>query len=210
MEYQFNNEIIKKMWQDRYQKNGETVSDNLHRVADYCGTNDKEKKDFFNIMNNGLFFPAGRTMSNAGIGKHLTMNNCFVCYQIPNNMEGIFDCVKLGALTHKAGGGIGYDFSLLSPKGTPTHNDAIASGVVSFMDVFDAETDTIQQGNRRGANMGVLNIYHPDIYDFINAKATDKTKLTHFNLSVMVDDDFMNAMLNDERVNLHYPVYDNE
>ena len=87
MEYQFNNEIIKKMWQDRYQKNGETVSDNLHRVADYCGTNDKEKKDFFNIMNNGLFFPAGRTMSNSGIGKHLTMNNCLVCYQIPHKMD---------------------------------------------------------------------------------------------------------------------------
>ena len=109
-------------------------------------------------------------MSNSGIGTNLTLNNCFVCYQVPDDLDGIFECVKLGAKTHKAGGGIGYDFSLIRPAGSKTSNDAIASGPVSFMEVFDTQTSTILQGNRRGANMGVMNIYHPDIEQFITAK----------------------------------------
>lgn len=147
-------------------------------------------------------------MSNSGIGKSLTLNNCFVYPAINDSMDSIFEAVKAGAMTHKAGGGIGYDFSLLRPNGTPTSNDAIASGVVSFMDVFNTQTRTVMQGSRRGANMGVLNIYHPDIEEFIEAKSKDTGRLNHFNLSVMVDDKFMAAMLNDDVVTLHYPVYD--
>lgn len=182
------------------------MEDNYHRVAKYIATNENEEKDFYKVISNGLFLPAGRTMSNSGIGTNLTLNNCFVCYQVPDDLDGIFECVKLGAKTHKAGGGIGYDFSLIRPTGSKTSNDAIASGPVSFMEVFDTQTSTILQGNRRGANMGVMNIYHPDIEQFITAK-TVEGKFTHFNLSVMVDDDFMHAVQKKEKIYLHYPVY---
>lgn len=104
--------------------------------------------------------------------------------------------------------GIGYDFSTLRPAGTPTSNDAVASGPLSFMDVFNAQTATILQGNRRGANMGIMNIYHPDIIQFITAKSSDSEKLKHFNLSVMVDDEFLAAVKNKSNVFLHFPVYD--
>lgn len=146
----FTNPTSYELYCDRYKKGVEMPQDTIHRVAQFCSTNKEEAEEFEKMMLDGLAYPAGRTMSNAGIGKHLTLNNCFVPYQIPNDMEEIYECVKIGALTHKAGGGTGYDFSLLSPNGTPTNNDAVASGVVSFMHSFDAETATIQQGNRRG------------------------------------------------------------
>lgn len=138
----------------------------------------------------------------------VVVHNCFVAPQIPDDLSKIFDMVSLGARTHQRGGGIGYDFSQLRPKGAPTSNDAIASGAVSFMDVFNAQTATILQGNRRGANMGVMNIYDIDIMDFIDAKAHDTNKLNHFNLSVMVDDDFLEAVKYNNNVWLHHPVYD--
>ncbi|MEG1009710.1 MAG: adenosylcobalamin-dependent ribonucleoside-diphosphate reductase, partial [Clostridia bacterium] len=151
----------------------------------------------------------GRIMSNLGLGKEkLTLNNCFTLNSIPDDMEGIFDTVKCGALVHKGGGGSGYDASCLRPNGTPTNNDAIASGPISFLKVFDMQTATVNQGSRRGANMGVLNVYHPDILEFIHAKSEDENVLKYFNLSVMVDDDFMNAKNNNEDIYLHYPVYD--
>lgn len=143
------NEVLHNIWKDRYCKRNETITGNLHRVARFLGSNDQEKQDLYDIMDKGLFFPAGRTMSNSGIGSELTLNNCFNSNHVPDSIEGIFDRVKLGALTHKRGGGIGYDFSLLRPNGTPTKNDAIASGVVSFMQVFNTQTATILQGNRR-------------------------------------------------------------
>lgn len=159
-------------------------------------------------MKERKFFPGGRTMSNAGIGESLTLNNCFTANSILDSLDGIFDAVKLGAQTHQRGGGIGYDFSSLRPAGSRTSNDAIASGPVSFMNVFNAQTATILQGNRRGANMGVLNIYHPDIEEFITAKSHDMKTLNHFNLSVMVDDDFMEAVEENKTITLHWPVYD--
>lgn len=203
----FNNEISENVWKDRYCKNNETLHENFVRVAEFCSKNDKEKEDFIEIMENGLFFPAGRTMSNSGIGNKLNLNNCFVAPQVRDNYEDIFDKVKLGALTHQRGGGIGYDFSMLRPKGSPTSNGAIASGAVSFMDVFNAQTETTIQGQRRGANMAVMNVYDMDIETFINAKAEDPNKLNHFNLSVMVDDEFIDAVKSDKEVYLHHPVY---
>jgi ribonucleoside-diphosphate reductase alpha chain len=101
----------------------------------------------------------------------------------------------------------GYDFSMIRPSGATTSNDAVASGVVSFMQVFDTQTATILSGNRRGANMSVLNIYHPDIFEYLEAKSYDAGKLVHFNMSIMIDDDFMNAVENNEDIYLHYPVY---
>lgn len=204
------NKVSYKIWKDRYCKGNETIDHNLHRVAKYVSKNKSEEEMFYSNMNDGLFFPAGRTMSNSGIGKDLTLNNCFVSPQIQDDLIDIFDKVKLGAETHQKGGGIGYDFSQLRPKGSPTSNDAIASGAVSFMDVFNAQTATILQGNRRGANMGIMSVYNMDIEEFINAKSYDSGKLIHFNISVMLDNDFMNAVKNDENVFLHYPVYDDD
>lgn len=137
-------------------------------------------------------------------------HNCFVAPQVQDSYDDIYDKVKLGAITHQRGGGIGYDFSQLRPKGSPTSNGAIASGAVSFMDVFNAQTETTIQGQRRGANMGVMNVYDMDIETFINAKASDAAKLNHFNLSVMVDDDFIEAVKNDKEIYLHHPVYNSE
>lgn len=202
------NPVLKQIWQDRYQKNGETIQENIARVVGYIATDNNEFEQFYDVMSNGYFLPAGRTMSNAAIGESLTLNNCFLHPIVEDSMESIFEAVKCGAVTHKAGGGIGYDFSQIRPNGSPTSNQAIASGVVSFMDVFNAQTATVMQGSRRGANMGVLSVYHPDVYDFIHAKEKDMSKLNHFNLSVMVDDNFMNAVQNNETIFLHYPVYD--
>ena len=210
----FVNEVYESIWKDRYQKNGESYDDQLWRVADFVASAEgdwnapKWADRFFSIMKEGYFFPAGRTMSNAGIGEKLTLNNCFVAPIVGNSMEQIFDAVKLGAMTHKAGGGIGYAFSNLAPNGYRTRNDAIASGPVSFMDVFNAQTATVQQGSRRGANMGMLSVYHPDILEFIHAKSATEGRLNHFNLSVVVDDAFMWNVITDSQVLLHWPIYD--
>ena len=196
------NLISKQIWEDRYRKNNESFNESIERVAKYVSTNEKECEEFKKIMLEGLFYPAGRTMSNSGIGKTLTLNNCFTLNLVPDSMEGIFDYVKYGAITQKAGGGTGYNFSLLRPNGTPTSNDAVASGVVSFMNAFDSQTHTVLQGSRRGANMGCLCIYHPDIYEFLESKSWDEGRLTHFNLSVLVDDDFMKAVESNKNIYL--------
>lgn len=203
----FVNEILEGIWKDRYSKNGESLDDNFRRVAKYIASNKEEEEEFYKVMSNILFLPAGRTMSNSGIGRDLTLNNCFVAPQIKDELVDIFSKVSLGARTHQKGGGIGYDFSQLRPNGTPTSNDAIASGAVSFMDVFNAQTSTILQGGRRGANMGVMNVYNMDILEFITAKSYDEGKLNHFNVSVMVDDEFMDAVKNNKTIFLHHPVY---
>jgi len=143
------NEILYGIWKDRYCKNNETIEDNINRVSKYCSKNEDEEKLFRETLSEGLFLPAGRTMSNSGIGKNLTLNNCFVAPQIKDSLDDIFDKVKLGSKTHQRGGGIGYDFSQIRPAGTSTSNDATASGAVSFMNVFNSQTSTILQGNRR-------------------------------------------------------------
>jgi len=163
------NPVSKQVWEDRYCKNGETLDQNIERVAKFCSNgNSKDYKDFKSILDEGLFFPAGRAMSNAGIGRDLTLNNCFVAPQVQDNMEDIFNKVKLGALTHQKGGGIGYDFSKLRPRGTPTSNDATASGPVSFIDVFNTQTGTITQGRtqrrKHGCTQHILN-GHRRIYN---------------------------------------------
>lgn len=210
MIFDFNNAISEKTWKDRYQKNGESLQENFKRVAQFVANNKVEEEFFYEIMNQGLFFGGGRTTSNAGIGTKLTLNNCFCAPRIKDDLNDIFKKVNLGAITHQRGGGIGYDFSTLRPSGLKTSNDAIASGPVSFMDVFNAQTATILQGGRRGANMGILNIYHPDIKEFIEAKATDPKRLNHFNLSVMVDDNFLQSVEEDREILLHFPVYDDK
>ena len=149
-------------------------------------------------MSNFKFLPAGRIVAGAGTRRDVTLFNCFVMGGIPDDMSGIFSALKEAALTMQQGGGIGYDFTSLRPKGAPVKGvGADASGPLSFMDVWDAMCRTIMSaGSRRGAMMAVMRCDHPDIEDFINAKQTPG-RLRMFNLSVLITDDFMTAVKED-------------
>ena len=141
------------------------------------------------------FLPAGRILAGAGTGRNVTLFNCFVMGRIRDSMDGIFSALREAALTLQQGGGIGYDFSTLRPKGALVQGvGADASGPVSFMDVWDAMCRTIMSaGSRRGAMMATLRVDHPDIEEFITAKRTPG-RLSNFNLSVLVSDAFMAAV----------------
>ncbi|MBF0248776.1 MAG: ribonucleoside-diphosphate reductase, adenosylcobalamin-dependent, partial [Alphaproteobacteria bacterium] len=127
---------------------------------------------FFEAMTDFKFLPAGRIVAGAGVERNVTLFNCFVMGDIPDSMDGIFESLKEAALTMQQGGGIGYDFSTLRPKGARVKKiGADASGPLSFMDVWDAMCRTIMSaGSRRGAMMGVIRCDHPDIEAFIEAK----------------------------------------
>jgi ribonucleoside-diphosphate reductase alpha chain len=144
------------------------------------------------------FLPAGRILAGAGTDRNVTLFNCFVMGTIPDDMGGIFAHLREAALTMQQGGGIGYDFSTLRPKGAPVKGvGADASGPVSFMDVWDAMCRTIMSaGSRRGAMMATLACDHPDIEEFVEAKRTPG-RLAMFNLSVLASDAFMEAVKND-------------
>ena len=144
------------------------------------------------------FLPAGRILAGAGTGRSVTLFNCFVMGAIPDSMDGIFTHLREAALTLQQGGGIGYDFSTLRPKGALVEGvGADASGPVSFMDVWDAMCRIIMSaGSRRGAMMATLACDHPDVEDFIDAKRTPG-RLSMFNLSVLVSDRFMAAVKDD-------------
>ncbi|MAS44479.1 MAG: ribonucleoside-diphosphate reductase, adenosylcobalamin-dependent [Rhodobacteraceae bacterium] len=141
------------------------------------------------------FLPAGRILAGAGTGRTVTLFNCFVMGTVPDSLAGIFDMLKEAALTMQQGGGIGYDFSPIRPKGAPVAGvGADASGPLSFMDVWDSMCRTIMSaGARRGAMMATLRCDHPDIEDFVDAKR-DPARLRNFNLSVLATDPFMAAV----------------
>ena len=158
---------------------------------------------FYEAMEGYRFLPAGRILAGAGTGRTVTLFNCFVMGTIPDSMEGIFDSLKEAALTMQQGGGIGYDFPTVRPRGAPVKGvGADASGPLSFMDVWDAMCRTIMSaGSRRGAMMATLRCDHPDIEDFVEAKR-DPARLRMFNLSVLVTDPFMAAVDADSDWNL--------
>jgi len=150
---------------------------------------------FARALTNFRFLPAGRILAGAGTDRSVTLFNCFVMGAIEDSMAGIFSHLREAALTLQQGGGIGYDFSTLRPKGALVKGvGADASGPVSFMDVWDAMCRTIMSaGSRRGAMMATLSCDHPDIETFIDAKR-ETGRLTNFNLSVLVSDAFMDAV----------------
>ncbi|MES2334497.1 MAG: adenosylcobalamin-dependent ribonucleoside-diphosphate reductase [Pseudomonadota bacterium] len=155
----------------------------------------KWEAEFYAALEGFRFLPAGRITAGAGTGRSVTLFNCFVMGMIPDTMEGIFTGLKEAALTMQQGGGIGYDFSTIRPKGAEVKGVAAdASGPLSFMDVWDAMCRTIMSaGSRRGAMMATMRCDHPDIEAFIEAKK-DPARLRMFNLSVLVTDAFMAAV----------------
>ena len=198
--------ISQQIWDMKYRlktANGEAVdksiADTWRRVARALAVQEQEsthwEQRFFDAMDDFRFLPAGRIFSGAGANRTVTLFNCFVMGNIPDDMASIFDNLKEAALTMQQGGGIGYDFSTLRPKGAPVKGvGADASGPLSFMDVWDSMCRTIMSaGSRRGAMMAVMRCDHPDIEAFIEAKQ-EPGRLRMFNLSVLITDVFMEAV----------------
>ena len=201
--------IAEQIWDMKYRlKDAEgrpldaSVEDSWRRVARDLARIEADpalwEDRFYHALEDFRFLPAGRILAGAGTGRSVTLFNCFVMGTIPDSMAGIFEALKEAALTMQQGGGIGYDFSTIRPRGAPVAGVAAdASGPLSFMDVWDAMCRTIMSaGSRRGAMMATMRCDHPDIQDFIAAKA-DSARLRMFNLSVLVTDPFMKAVRED-------------
>jgi len=198
--------IAEQIWDMKYRfKDAEgtpidvTVEDSWRRIArDLARAEAKPdvwEEKFYAALEDFQYLPAGRITAGAGTARQVTLFNCFVMGTVPDSMGGIFDMLKEAALTMQQGGGIGYDFSTIRPRGADVKGVAAdASGPLSFMDVWDAMCRTIMSaGSRRGAMMATMRCDHPDIESFITAKS-DPARLRMFNMSVLVTDPFMDAV----------------
>lgn len=179
----------------KYRSKGESFKDAMTRVADALKDSEEHFNEFRKILYDMRFLPAGRVQAAMGAPREVTPYNCFVSRTIEDSMDGIMTTAWEAAETMRLGGGIGYDFSTLRPRGDHIRSlDSRSSGPISFMGIFDALCKTIASaGHRRGAQMGVLRVDHPDIEEFIKAK-NNSTNLTQFNISVGVTDKFMEAV----------------
>jgi len=198
--------ISEQIWDMKYrfkQADGapidRSVEDTWRRIARSLAQVEQDsalwEDRFYAALEDFKYLPAGRITAGAGTGRRVTLFNCFVMGTIPDSMGGIFDMLKEAALTMQQGGGIGYDFSTIRPRGADVLGVAAdASGPLSFMDVWDAMCRTIMSaGSRRGAMMATMRCDHPDIEAFITAKS-DAARLRMFNLSVLITDPFMEAV----------------
>ena len=195
--------ISEEIHATKYRSKGETFKESMVRVADALKDSEEHYTELKDILLNQRFLPAGRVQAAMGAPRVITAYNCFVSGTLPDSMDGIMERAKEAAETMRLGGGIGYDFSTLRPRGDHIRSlDSRSSGPISFMGIFDAICKTIASaGHRRGAQMGVLRVDHPDIEEFIKAK-TNSTQLTQFNVSVGVTDKFMQAVKSDKMFDL--------
>jgi ribonucleoside-diphosphate reductase alpha chain len=208
----FANDISRHVWQTKYRFADErSVADTWRRVARaLAAVEPKEaarwQERFFGLLQDFKFLPGGRIQAGAGTARHVTLFNCFVMGAVDDSIPGIFRALEEGAVTMQQGGGIGIDFSTLRPRGTQTKGaGGVASGPVSFMQVWDAMCGTIlSTGARRGAMMATLRCDHPDIEEFVAAKQPPG-QLRRFNLSVQVTDAFMAAVRDDADWPLLFP-----
>lgn len=205
----FSAPIAEQIWDMKYRFKDadgtpidETVEDSWRRIAKSLAVVEKDPKHweekFYAALEDFKYLPAGRITAGAGTARSVTLFNCFVMGTVPDDMGGIFDMLKEAALTMQQGGGIGYDFSTIRPKGAAVKGVAAdASGPLSFMDVWDAMCRTIMSaGSRRGAMMATMRCDHPDVEAFITAKS-DPARLRMFNMSVLITDPFMEAVKSD-------------
>ncbi len=179
----------------KYRQTGEDFYSKIVRIAGSLKDTPQHFEEFKDTLRTMRFLPAGRVQNAMGATRMTTAYNCFVSGTIEDDLSDILDKAKEAGLTMKKGGGIGYDFSNIRPRGDHIVSlDSKASGPVSFMGIFDAVCQTIaSSGHRRGAQMGVLRIDHPDIMEFITAKS-NADQLTGFNVSVGVTDEFMRCL----------------
>lgn len=208
----FNESISEFIWQTKYRyAKEESIESTWRRVAKAIAQGEpsqtrlESEKDFYSILENFAFLPGGRILAGAGTTQDVTLFNCFVM-PISDSLPGIFDALKEAAITLQAGGGVGYDFSPLRPLGfAANQTGATASGPLSFMRIWNAMCGTmLSTSARRGAMMGVLRCDHPDIEAFVTAKS-DSNELRHFNVSVLVTDEFMEAVKTGAEWNLVFP-----
>lgn len=195
------------VWADeqKYRQEGEEYNQKVGRVAGALTDDKGHYNKFSDILKNQRFLPGGRVQAAAGSYRRVTAFNCFVMQDVPDSMSGIMDVAKEAAITMQLGGGVGYDFSNIRPKGSRIKSiGSQASGPVSFMGIMDALCKTIASaGHRRGAQMGCLRVDHPDIVEFITAK-TNSYNLTQFNISALVTDEFMEAVKEDADFDLRF------
>lgn len=189
----------------KYRSRNESFRDAMSRIANALQDGSDHFHAFRDILLDMRFLPGGRIQASAGATRATTAFNCYVSGTIPDSMQGIMNRAAEAAETMRMGGGIGYDFSTLRPRGELiTTLESTASGPVSFMDVFDSVCGTIcSAGHRRGAQMGVLRVDHPDIEEFILAK-NGTGRLKNFNISVGVTDEFMQCLKADMGFDLRY------
>lgn len=187
--------ISQEIHQTKYRSEGETFEDAMMRLSSTLSDDTDHRRSLTEIFLEQRFMPAGRVQSAIGSPKQVTPWNCFVSGIIHDSFDDIMDKAKEAGITMRLGGGIGYDFSSLRPRGSRIKSmGSQSSGPISFMDIFNALCGTIaSSGHRRGAQMGVLRVDHPDIEEFIHAKR-NSTALTRFNISVGVTDEFMEAV----------------
>lgn len=187
----------------KYRQPGESFVDSIERLVRHIEPEHREA--IKEMLLDQRFLPAGRIRNAIGADKVVTAFNCYVMENIPDSLDGIMDVAKAGALTMKMGGGTGYNFSQIRPKGDLIKSvGSMASGPVSYMHIFDATCATVKSaGERRGAMMMVLRVDHPDIEEYVDIK-TQKGVLENANISVAVTKEFMEAVDNDTDFELKF------